>query len=271
MIMRRNNIKGFWEEPYMNRTKVLIGALIFVSSFSFSLDLSTGYGLITGASFDTLSCTVNDGAAVSRQRYNQFHFGGLVFFDATYIAAHISFYGTSTTFSYNPEIKRYTFVDDNYQLIGTNLGLGVRFKYPFNINEIKIFPLLGFQGSFGLSQNFAKDSGSGSAKKGINYGNAASWTTFVIEAGAGFDVDISDRMFFRGNIVINYKMNSELDNAFIKAVRDAGNPETANLNLGFEINLLIGYKIGESSLRPRQRSESSPPKQSGDDDLFYPK
>jgi hypothetical protein len=255
----------------MNKVPVLISVFIFLALPSFALDLSTGYGLIIGANFDTLSAEVNNGAATSNQRYNQFHFGASVFFDATYIAANINFYGTATGFSYNTKLMEDTFVGGNFNLLGTNLALGLRLKYPFSINDVKIFPLLGIQGNIGLSQNFSKDSGFESGKKNDSYGDPGNWSTIAFEAGAGFDVDITENIYFRGNLVMNYKLNSNLDKAFIKAVKDSG--YVRNINMGFEIDFLIGYKVGEifgsGGGSSWQGSSVSP--EADDDDIFYPK
>ncbi|MDR0663101.1 MAG: hypothetical protein LBF80_03355 [Spirochaetaceae bacterium] len=256
----------------MNRTPVLISVLFFSALPSFALDLSTGYGLITGANFDTLSADVNNGAATSNQRYNQFHFGASVFFDADYIAANINFYGTATSFSSNPELLKDTRVGGNFNLIGTNLALGLRFKYPFTVGGIKIFPLLGVQGNIGLSQNFSKDTGFETGEKNDNYGDAGNWSTVAFEVGGGFDIDITDSIFFRGNIVMNYKINSKLDEAFIKKVKDGGKSTVWNLNLGFEVNLLVGYRLGETTFGPSPRRQRTPAMPlENDDDIFYPK
>jgi opacity protein-like surface antigen len=259
----------------MSRAPILISVLFFLAAPSFALDLSTGYGLITGASFDTLSADINNGASTSIQRYNQFHFGASVFFDADYIAANINFYGTATAFSYNSELMRDTYVGGNFNLIGTNLALGLRFKYPFNVVGIKIFPLLGIQGNLGLSQTFSKDSGFETGKKNDSYGDAGNWSVLAFEAGGGVDIDITDNIFFRANAVMNYKLNSRLDETFIKAVKDSGKSSVQNLNMGFEVNFLVGYKLGEilggsSSQRQQSAPERLPPSDD-DDDIFYPK
>jgi hypothetical protein len=255
----------------MNKVPVLISVFIFLALPSFALDLSTGYGLITGANFDTLSVKVNDGAATSNQGYNQFHFGASVFFDAAYIAANINFYGTATGFSYNPGLTEETSVGANFNLIGTNLALGLRLKYPFFTGGIRIFPMLGMQGIIGLSQNFSKDSGYETGKKNDNYGDAGNWSTLAFEAGAGFDVDITENIYFRGNLVLNYKIDSKLDKAFVKAIREKY-PVAWNFNLGFEIDLLVGYKLaGFFGLGGSSRRSAPSGPGSNDDDIFYPK
>jgi hypothetical protein len=256
----------------MNRTPVLISVLFLLAAPSFTLDLSTGYGLITGASFDTLSADINNGASTSVQKYNQFHFGASVFFDADYIAANINFYGTATAFSYNSELMKNTSVGSNFNLIGTNLALGLRLKYPFNVGGIKIFPLLGMQGNIGLSQNFSKDSGYETGIKNAGYGDPGNWSALAFEAGGGVDIDITGDIFFRGNLVMNYKVNSNLDKAFIKAVEDGGKSSVRNLNMGFEVNLLVGYKLDETLGGPSSWLRSAPARlPPSDDDIFYPK
>ncbi|MDR2660403.1 MAG: hypothetical protein LBC27_10555 [Spirochaetaceae bacterium] len=234
----------------MSKKPILISIFIFLSFRAFSLELSTGYGLTLGANFDTLTSEINvDGAAaISTQRYNQFNAGGLVFFDATYVVIDISFYGTYTAFSYNNSLKRYTNVNDDYQLSGANLAFGFSVKYPFNLSGVvSLFPIIGVQGCIGLAQNFARDFNAINAKKGDNYGNAIDWSTVAVKAGCGVDVRINTIMFFRAEVLMNYKFESSLDKAYIDAIKKGGNKTTYNLNLGFEANILLGYTIGQNS------------------------
>jgi hypothetical protein len=238
----------------------------------FSLDLSTGYGLTIGANFDTLTSEINNTAASAKQSYSQFNFGGLVFFDATYAMADISFYGTSTTFSHNNTLKNYTNVNDDYQLAGANLAFGLYLKYPFNLGYINIFPIAGIQGSIGLAQNFAQDFDGINASKGESYGDAKDWSTFAIKGGCGVDIKMSGSiMFFRAGIFLDYKFESGLDKAFVDATKDGGNKMTYNNNLGFEINFLIGYTIGVTAQSSPSDVFTNNRQPIGGGDIYYPK
>ncbi|MDR2803960.1 MAG: hypothetical protein LBB22_06705 [Treponema sp.] len=251
----------------MYRTAVLISVFILLSSTAYSLSYSTGYGLTLGANFDTLSTELN--ASTARQLYNQFNFGGLVFFDATYIIADISFYGTSTTFAHNETLKEFTNINEDYQLAGANLSFGVYVKYPFNVRNIIIFPILGINGSIGLAQNFARDFTAFNAKKNDSFGSALDWSTWIVKAGCGFDITLSSIMFFRAELLIDYKLNTPLDQAFIEAINKKY-PDVTNMNLGFEFEFLLGYKIGQTT-EYQSKGTSSPPARQRDDDIFYPK
>lgn len=254
----------------MNKMPALAGAFIFMPALIFALDLSTGYGVTLGANFDTLTAKINDGSLESRQYYNQFNFGGLIFFDIPYAMADIGFSGVATGFIHNNEIKKYTYIGENYEMVGANFSIGLYGKYPFNLERFVLFPVLGVQAIIGISRNFSKDFDGRNANKGDSYGSALDWSTIAFKAGAGFDLDINGSMFFRSVVLFNYRLNSSLDNAFLKAITDAGNPEAVNTNFGFEFEFLIGYRIGElpqpsTSARPQQNPEND------DDDIFYPK
>ncbi|MDR2444441.1 MAG: hypothetical protein LBD44_00695 [Spirochaetaceae bacterium] len=252
----------------MHKKIYLVIGIIFLSVPVFSFTFSTGYGFNIGANFDTLSTELSEGSA-PRQSYNQFNFGGLLFFEKGFLVADLSFGGSFTGFIYHDILKPYTFVGDDYQLAGTNIGLGAYFKYPFRLNSVTIFATAGIQGIFGLSQTFAKDFEPRNAKKGNNYGAASDWSRFAIKAGGGVDIDIDEKMFFRGGLLINYRLNSALDNAFIKEILTAGNPVAKNFNMGFEFEFLLGYRIDTGG----GTVSSSPGFGRGrnDDDIYYPK
>jgi opacity protein-like surface antigen len=253
----------------MNKKVYLLIVLTLLAAPVFSFDFITGYGVSLGANFDALSAELSDGSA-PRQSYSQFNFGGLVFFEKGYLVADLSFGGVCTGFIKHDRLKEYTFVGDDYQLVGANVALGAYFKYPFKLDSVTIFATAGLQGILGLSQVFTKDYEPRNAKKGENYGVASDWSVLVFKAGAGVDLDISENMFFRSGLLINYRLNSALDNAFIDAILRAGNPKAENFNMGFEFEFLLGYKIGAGS-----GTVSSPRTDAGrnrnDDDIYYPK
>jgi opacity protein-like surface antigen len=252
----------------MNKNPILVSIFIFLSSTVFSLDISTGYGLILGANFDTLGSELDLTSTSVKQTYNQFNFGGLIFFDAVYIVADISFYGNLTTFAYNNTLKAYTMVNENYQLAGSNLAFGLYAKYPFTLNnKITIFPIAGLQGSIGLSQNFARDFDARNAKKGASYGNANDWSNFAIKFGAGLDIKMSGIIFLRAELLGNYRFNTALDEAFIDAVKDGGYPATYNINMGFETSFSLGYIIGSNSASMSSFNSNT----NNGGDIYYPK
>ena len=250
----------------MNKKVCLAIGVILLAAPVFSFDFNTGYGLSLGANFDSLSTELSDGS-VPRQSYNQFNLGGLLFFEKGYLLADLSFGGSFTGFIYHNMLKQYTFVGDDYQLAGMNMWLGAYFKYPINLDRITIFIKAGLQGIFGLSQSFSKDYEPRNAKKNNSYGAASDWSTLAFKAGGGVDMDISDKMFFRGGLLINYRLNSALDNAFIYAVLSAGNPIAENFNIGFEFEFMIGYKIDTGDLM----FSSGFGRNNNEEDIYYPK
>ncbi|MDR2344325.1 MAG: hypothetical protein LBD86_07335 [Spirochaetaceae bacterium] len=262
----------------MHKKIYLVIGVIFLSAPVFSFDFTTGYGFNMGANFDTLSAEM-PGGTTARQLYNQFNFGAVVFFEKSYFVADLSFGGSFTGFVSNDILKRYTFVGDNYQLAGANAGIGLYFKYPFRLDRLTIFATAGLQGIIGLSRTFTKDYGLQNAKKGDSYGLASDWSRIAVKGGGGVDIDISDKMFFRGGLLINYRFNSSLDQAFLNAIQNADDSVASNFNMGFEFEFLLGYKIstngGGSPASGLGGSRGSGGSRggggSGDDDIYYPR
>ena len=250
----------------MYKKVYLVIGVILLAAPAFPFDFNTGYGISLGANFDRLSTELSDGS-VPRQSYNQFNFGGLLFFEKGFLVADLSFGGSFTGFMYHEILKPYTFVGDDYQLAGMNMGLGAYFKYPFKLDNVTIFAKAGAQGILGLSQNFSKDYEPRNAKKNDKYGAASDWSVIVFKAGGGVDIDIDEKMFFRGGLLINYRLNSALDSAFVKAILSAGNPVAENFNMGFEFEFLLGYKISTGGLL----SQPGFGRGRNGDDIYYPK
>jgi hypothetical protein len=267
----RRSKNSFWEElmEKMNKKVCLAAGLILLAAPVFSFDFITGYGVSLGANFDALSTELSDGS-VPRQSYNQFNFGGLIFFEKSYLVADLSFGGSCTGFIHHNRLKPYTFVGDDYQLVGANVGLGAYFKYPFSLDSVTVFAIAGMQGILGLSQVFAKDYEPRNARQGDNYGIASDWSVLAFKAGAGVDIDIDEKVFFRSGLLINVRLNSALDNAFIHAILIDGNPKAENFNMGFEFEFLLGYKIGVDG-GPVSSPSAGSGRSRNDDDIYYPK
>ncbi|MDR3355705.1 MAG: hypothetical protein LBO04_00745 [Spirochaetaceae bacterium] len=249
----------------MNKKVYLAAGAIFLAAPAFSFDFITGYGLSLGANFDSLSAETIGGAA-ARQGYSQFNFGALVFFEKSYLVADLSFNGVCTGFTHSNMLRQYTSVGDDYQLIGANAGLGVYFKYPFRLDSLTIFATAGMQGILGLSQTFSKSYEPRNAQKGDSYGIASDWSMLAFKAGGGVDIDIDEKMFFRSGLLINYRLNNALDNAFVHNIKEAGHPKASNFNMGFEFEFLLGYRIGVDG-----GISSSVGGGRNDGDIYYPK
>ncbi|GMO49435.1 MAG: hypothetical protein Ta2G_06350 [Termitinemataceae bacterium] len=272
------------------KTLAFVFILLTYPAFVFSLDLSAGTGLHTGVDFNALRATM--GGAEYSQKWTQANVGGFLFFDARYFEIDVSVLGTSTTFKHNDQLKWYTGVEDDWELGGVVLGLGLLGKIPFEIsNDLLFFPLLGFKYDLALSQNYAKDYENFEIKKGDNYSYAVKdWSSFSIRAGLGLDYSFGQAFFVRGELLYDFKFLSSIDQGYLTAVAESRgaafpNPwdeDMTNLTMGFSVKIAIGVKFASVSA-PRQRSASpartpstsKAPKQkpSGtkDANIYYPK
>ncbi|GHV82743.1 hypothetical protein AGMMS50212_00830 [Spirochaetia bacterium] len=254
--------------------KFILTAVFFllILHASFSLDLAAGAGISGDFIFNTLAAEVNGGDYT--QKYSQLAIGGLLFFDAQYVEADLRFYGTSTQFKHNPKLAEWgTHVDQDWLLGGVGLGLGLFGKYPFILtNEFTIFPLLGVQFDLQLSQNYMKDyTPYDGTKKGDSYGKAFDWSAITFKAGVGADYSISDSLFIRGELLFNFKLNSNMEMSYIKAIKNSTNEIPTNLNMGFGIKLAVGYRLGSVSTSFGGGSRTTrQPREPAGDDIYYP-
>jgi TolB-like protein len=180
--------------------------------------LSAGGGLLLGGEFFKNVLTYSDGLS-STSTLGTFNIGIFGFFDATYVEAYISLYTGARK--------------NNNGSTGSRgmLKLGILGKYPFVIQTVRVFPLLGIQYGAWLASEWEGNKATGDLSS-----NNSLW----ISPGGGIDFLVSPKVFIRGEILWGFKLDTEWDRNYRKQIKDSGNKLTMTTH-GPAINIALGY------------------------------
>jgi len=198
-----------------NKIKTLTGK---VGNFPISI----GGGVHIGGSFT--EGTREEGRGVDRIQVDQYYYncdyiitktnsksefdiGAFIFFDLKYAEVNISAYNGfgklrqswSKNYYYNNKTVKTENENNTGDASALLLDIGILAKYPFNINTISLFPIVGAEYQLWLS---ARESGS--KIPGDLSANNAVW----IQAGGGADYTINRSLFLRGELLWGIKLNS---------------------------------------------------------------
>jgi hypothetical protein len=153
--------------------------------------ISAGAGLLLGGEFHTRKIDYYDDYAGYPPQFveiNTFDIGAFGFLDATYVEATFSGYlGSQKTPSDTP-------------ISMVHLNVGILGKYPFQVDKMKLFPLLGIDYAILMSSKTDGEKATGDLSR-----NNAIW----IKAGGGFDYPLSQHVFLRGEILWGIKLKSK--------------------------------------------------------------
>jgi len=117
---------------------------------------------------------------------------------------------------------------NNYDSRVMQLGLTLLGKYPFELGEFTIFPLLGFKYNMVLSHTVA---GTADPEPG-------KWNQFGLLAGVGADFDLTNSLYLRGEGLFHLRLPS----TFMKDAASATGG-SATLGMGPRIKLGLGYRF----------------------------
>jgi len=153
--------------------------------------------------------------------------GAYLFFDLTYAEIDISYAYGKISGVVEGDYKDYidkSFIDSRMWQLGFSF-LG---KYPFELGDFTIFPLLGFNYNMILSHIKAGEAQSDPGKR----------SQFGILAGAGADFDLTDNLYLRGEGMFHLRFPSK----FWQELADARDASTT-LGMGFRMKLGVGYRF----------------------------
>ena len=209
--------------------KKIISVLVLfavVTAGAFAIDLSVG----AGALFDL---SANNGVKGDVMGFDYVakitntSFGGFVFLDATYAALDVSFAYGSTSGSVEVAGVKVSTSDMDFGL--TQLGIGLTGKYPIDLGNFVIFPLLGINYNVVLS---AKND------DGDKADDPGDMSQFGILAGVGADFDINESLYFRATAAFQLRFANKL----MKDMADEMEADTT-LGMGPRITLALGYRF----------------------------
>ena len=229
-----------------------------------ALDIDTGLGLNFGYNYSSIKTTRGSGSL--EQGYGVGGIGQYFFVDATYVEGTINFFFGNTSLKHNDVLSEYDGFSGDYNLNGVSLGLGILLKYPFYFGSLVFFPLFGIEGNIYLSQGFSKDYDFGyDSKEGDTYGKPSAWNSFWIRVGAGVDYFFSGAVYIRGEVLMDIKIPSGLDTAYMKNEKfiSGGFSDPQFFGLGVSFRAALGFKISNLLTgMPPSRPAVTPPKES---------
>jgi len=221
--------------------------------------LSTGAGGILGGHFTRYSLRAN-GQAASMNAYqtmNQFDYGLFAFFDATFATLGIIFQTGANNFDESVYIDGTWNPDESRSGQGweTILGISLLGRWPFRLNErVTVFPLLGMDYLISLIQRrsdeygliYNRDDGLREADKNDNAFHISDWNSFIVRLGGGVELDLTDRIFLRGDLLYGIRLMTGWERknlAFMRGFSGDPSPRLGGLSSGPSVRLSTGWRF----------------------------
>jgi len=237
---------------------ILTGArAVFGADFT----LSAGAGGLLGGFFTRYTLTANgkvDGNPIkisAGQEMNQFNYGFLAFFDATYGKFNIYFQNGVNDFKEPVDIADVGGGKRTGKGWESVLGLSLLGKYPFTLNEkFTVFPLLGVDYQICLDQARTMPAGNvydrtngvhEKDKDGKAY-KLEDWNAVWINIGGGADYELPANFYLRAELLYGFRLMTpyEIKNLdMMKSMSGDPNPQLGGLTSGPSIRLSAGYRF----------------------------
>jgi hypothetical protein len=185
--------------------------------------ISAGAGLLLGGEFQTTKVDYYDDDDTPFNEVNTFDIGAFGFLDATYVEAALSGYLGSQKTNIDTPVSK------------VRLNVGILGKYPFQVDKMKLFPLLGIDYAILMSSKTDGEKATGDLSR-----NNALW----IKAGGGFDYPLSQHVFLRGEILWGIKLKSKAEKENDKVFRSVWDNETQAYGEGVEVGTVSFFTHG---------------------------
>jgi len=192
-------------------------------------------------------------------------FGIAAFVDATYLELGFDFMfgsfkpyksdndSSSSGYSYSSSYGDST---SAYEVDSTHFGLSILLKYPFKMQSVSVFPLVGIDCQWFISgkeyrasikRSDLKNSSGNSVEEltSIYSGNSTGLTStrketwfdiITVVAGAGLDYIISDNFYLRSEVTLNFKLPGSREDYL-------DNQGSGLFSLGPRASIGVGYKF----------------------------
>jgi hypothetical protein len=200
---------------------IFVGTALF-AEFQFQIKPSAGFAVLADYGFGNGKITKSN-ATIRSQQIQNINAGVGMFMDVTYAELYVD-----ASYGYLVYVNKITNVSPRglksqgpitREIRGNALQFGFSLlgKYPMEIGSITFFPLFGFNYNTFM---FAWD------KKGAGIENTVkTFSQFGIQAGAGFDRDLADRIYFRLEGLFQLRFVSENMKTYynLKGIGGGGN------------------------------------------------
>jgi hypothetical protein len=240
---------------------IVFSVFLVINLTALPLQLNAGGGGLLGYTFTRYSLEGNAGSAEhikSTQIMDRINYGGFLFFDAAYGEIAVSLRGGRHSYEENVVTR-----SGNLNSTGTGtemtLGFSLLGKYPFTVNEkITWFPLLGVEYQAALLEwrkprgDIAHDRTGGELsadldKNGKPYPLSA-WNSLTIDAGAGFDYRIGERLFLRNELLFSFRLQTAYEAGALEMTKSQfslSDIALKGLTGGPTLRTSLGYRVPE--------------------------
>jgi hypothetical protein len=195
---------------------------------------------------------------LSKQKVNQFNYGGYLFFDATWAEFSVGLQGGTGTYqeamSADSSQTGTVFGSDG-KGAGSEImaALALLGKYPFRLNrQCTVFPLAGLECHIALMERRDPEKFKGydrtdGIRESDSKGNAyrlSAWNSFFIDIGAGFDFKLNPRLFLRTELLYAFRLMTPFEAdalGKVKKMTNAPDPKLSGLASGPVLRFGLGY------------------------------
>ena len=237
---------------------------VFLSAaavFAADINLSAGAGGILGGAFTRYNISA-DGTSRGGQRIeaeqlaNQFDYGFLAFFDATY--GTFSILLQNGVGSFDQPVKNQPGMSSNGQSWETVLSFSLLGKYPFSLNEkLTVYPMLGMDYKVSLVQRRRFTSATPYGDAVIDptvmpdpstslTSSQADFNSFHVRLGGGAEYLLTDRIFVRGDVLFGIRLMTDYERKnldYMKKMTYDNSPKLGGLSFGPSVRLAAGYRF----------------------------
>jgi len=227
---------------------------VFGGLFATDFSLGAGAGGLVGGFFTRYTSSSSSGSGNMTQKMNQFNYGGLVFFDATYGELALTIQGGANNYNEKMILSKAGNVTRTGDGWDTMLGFSLLGKYPFTLtNSLKLFPLLGIEYQLALAERRRQDGGilydrtdGLETDKDGNAFNISTWNSFWTHVGVGTDFTVMKSLFLRGELLYSFRLMTAYEKdglAQMKKYLNDNNPKLSGLTSGPSLRLSVGYRF----------------------------
>ncbi|MCL2043675.1 MAG: hypothetical protein FWG89_05995 [Treponema sp.] len=204
---------------------ILIFLLVIANGFT-QIGLNTGGGLLTDISFNNGVKKENafGGGETVYNGIRNISFGGFGFFEAIYTEINIRFaYGLLTNVAETDGER-----DTKGGMDILQFGFSLLWKYPFTLQVITLFPIIGID--YNMVFHHRVDGKSTSAP--------GRFSQLGFLTGMGFDYEINSSLFFRTSALLHLRFPSN----YMRDLADILDYNTT-LGIGLRTTISLGYRI----------------------------
>ncbi len=231
---------------------LLFCLLVFVSAVSaLDIPMSFGGGFEFFGNWTTASTSfeqVEDVMSIdTSESITDFNYGGFLFFDVGYTEFFISVYGGSnklvskrTASSQYPVPPQASGIS-NFDKTQTSITFGILGKYPFELNQFTLSPLLGVSYQIFFSGDYGDEYYNVAIKT-----KASDFNTLWLHAGANLNYDLTDSLYIKAEALYGIKLAPTMydmkNTKFVEKIKIDGKINSGWVNT-FTARLGVGYRL----------------------------